>query len=318
MKTIQRNVLITSISNKVPIIKSIHKATKKIRKKIIVIGADSNSESIGKYFVDKFWVMPKIEELNLLELIKFCKDNSIYWIIPTRDGELSYFAKYKSKLELEDIHVMISGQKSISIGLDKLKFFKTLRNLDFPVIPTYNSLDNLNYERFVVKDRYGSGSNNIGLNLINEEAIQFASKLASPIFQPYIEGIEYSVDLYVSKEQKTKGVILRKRNIIALGESQVTETERDISIELIFSDLAEKLKLYGHVMFQFIKDNNNQIHIIECNCRFGGASNISLDVGLDSFYWFFLESTGEKINQIKFIRSYSEKKMIKYISELII
>ena len=56
----------------------------------------------------------------------------------------------------------------------------------------------------------------------------------------------------------------------------------------------EKNKITGHSVTQVIKKDNN-FYIIECNTRFGGASTLSYTLGLESFYWFFLECSNKKI-----------------------
>ena len=90
------NVLITSISKKVPLIKSVVKSVSKINKSIKVFGGDSNNLCIGKYFVDEFREMSKIDELPVEALINFCKEKKIGLIIPSRDGELEYFSSVKN------------------------------------------------------------------------------------------------------------------------------------------------------------------------------------------------------------------------------
>ena len=42
-------------------------------------------------------------------------------------------------------------------------------------------------QEFVVKDRFGSGSKNLGINLNNKEAKEFSHKLENPIFQEFIQ-----------------------------------------------------------------------------------------------------------------------------------
>jgi len=312
------NILVTSISKKVPLLKSLKEANKKLGSTGKIIGADSNDESIGKFFVDKFWKMPKLEDISIRQIIDFCKKNKISCIIPTRDGELAFFAKNKQELRDNNIYVMISDAKSVNNCLDKLKFFKISRKIGFPTIQTTTEIDDLNCEKFVVKEQFGAGSRNIGLGLTKEEASLHAKKLQNPVFQPFIEGKEYSTDLYVSKDGKTHGVVTRTRDLIVNGESQITHTLREPLIESVCSKLAEKLGLYGHVVVQVLKDNHNEIHIIECNNRFGGASSLSEKVGLDSFYWFLIETLGEDLSQYQFYRSEIEKKQIRYPKDFVL
>ncbi|MNL47781.1 carbamoyl phosphate synthase-like protein [compost metagenome] len=84
------------------------------------------------------------------------------------------------------------------------------------------------------------------------------------------------------------------------------------------ADFAEKLGLYGHVLFQVIIDNEGKYNFIECNSRFGGASRLSIECGLDSFYWFLLESEGKDLTQYPFVRAAQDKRLIRYAEDLIL
>src|SRR5690606_35294715 len=113
-------VLISSVSKKVPIIRREEAAIRKYGQQMEAIGADSDEACIGQHFVDRFWPMPKLDQLSIEELAAYCKDNRIRAIIPTRDGELSWFAKYRDQLEAQGISVLISSPEAVRICVDKL------------------------------------------------------------------------------------------------------------------------------------------------------------------------------------------------------
>ncbi|MFC3886641.1 ATP-grasp domain-containing protein [Bacillus songklensis] len=312
------NILITSISKKVPLIKAVRKASMKLGNTSKIFGADLNPNCIGKFFVDSFWQMPSIHEIGINELISYCVNNNIKAIIPTRDGELPFFSDYKEELFNHKINVLISHKEIIEVCLDKLLFYSKLLELNCPVITTVENIDQLNCNYFVVKERFGAGSKYIGLKLTREEALKKSKEMKKPIFQPYIEGEEYSIDVYITQSKQTKGVIVRKRVLVENGESQITSTVRNHNVELIFSKVAEDLGLYGHAVFQAIVDRHGTIHIIECNSRFGGASTLSIAAGLDSFYWFLMESSGFNIDNYEFKRSIHEKTQVRYAEDMVI
>jgi carbamoyl-phosphate synthase large subunit len=49
--------------------------------------------------------------------------------------------------------------------------------------------------------------------------------------------------------------------------------------------------LAGHAVVQLI-DDGEQMHVIECNPRVGGASTLSMMVGLPTISWFLSEASG--------------------------
>ncbi len=312
------NILITSISKKVPLIKAVKKAVLKCYKKGKVIGGDCSDNIVGRYFVDDFWLMPPIEKLDIESLINYCQQNNVKAIIPTRDGELSFFAAKAHILQENGISIMISSYSTVQRCLDKLLFFEVLNDFNYPVIPTVTNINELvDCKSYIVKERYGAGSKNIALNYSGPDTVRYASLLESPIFQPFIDGREISVDLYVGKDGICKGIIARDRELVVNGESQITRTIRDEKLGSMCAEVAEKLEIYGHAVFQVLIDKQQNYHIIECNNRFGGASSLSLAAGLDSFYWFLLESNGYTVGPELFVRSPGEKTQVRYAEDLI-
>ncbi len=312
------NVFITSIAQKIPLINAVKNASRKAGNTGIVIGGDMNSECIGQYFVDQFYQMPSLNNLDVESFISYCKSNNIKAIIPTRDGDLKFFTNHKSILNENDISVMISGEAAIDICIDKLKFYQELQSMGYPVIQTAESINEIQSDKIVVKERYGAGSKKIGVGVSKVEAIDVQQNLSDPIFQPYIEGKEFSIDVYVDKTGKSKGAVVRSRDIIVDGESQISTTLKNTELEKLCIAMSEKIGLYGHSVWQVIVDQNGHYYIIECNSRFGGASTLSIESGLDSFFWFLLESSGTDISEYPFIRSTKEKRQIRYKSDMII
>jgi len=313
------NILITSISKKISLLKLVKKANERLGNLGKVIGADSDNNCIGRYFVDSFWEIPPYEEISIKEIISYCMNNNISCIIPTSDGELSFYAKYKNEFLEKGIHILVSDYKKILICLDKMEFYKRLENLKFPVIKTSSNIDDINEEYFVIKERYANfGIQSNQLKITKQEVNVLSQKFDNPIFQPFVEGEEFSIDIYVDKKFKAKGGIIRTRENIVNGESQITKSIENKKLENMCLSLVEKLELYGHTVMQVIIDNKGDFNIIECNNRFGGASSLSQELGLDTFYWFLLEVNDINLNEYPFIRSKNQKRQIRYPENLIL
>ncbi len=124
--------------------------------------------------------------------------------------------------------------------------------------------------------------------------------------------------MHISLTEKIKGMILRSRDLVIDGESQITTTFKDEIIKDKLEKIVEKLHLYGHVVLQAIISSDNELKIIECNPRFGGASTVSIKAGLDSFYWFYLESMGTNLNSVHFIQESSSIKQVRVKEDMYI
>lgn len=312
------HVLVTSISKKVPLLKAVRRAMAALGFPGTLHGGDVDARCIGKHFVDRFWEMPRLQELPIEAFAAYCREHNIRAVIPTRDGELAYFAEHRALLAAQGIQVMVSESETVRLCLDKLEFARKLQESGLPAIATYLTLPSSGATSFVVKERYGAGAERIGLKLAAEEALSHAIGLEAPIFQPYIEGQEYSIDCYVDRRSEVKGLVARTRDTVVGGESQVTTTVRHEALESICREAAQRLGLYGHAVFQAIVDAEGTCHLIECNCRFGGASRLSLEAGLDTFYWFLLEASGVSLDTYPFVRSAQEKMLVRHAEDLIV
>jgi carbamoyl-phosphate synthase large subunit len=260
--------------------------------------------------------MPKTNDDNFEEIAIYCKTQGINCVLPTRDGELEFWARYAKKFKSLGIHIIISAIDGIELTLDKFRFSNDCLSLGIPAIKSFLDISNkINGDPWVVKERFGAGSRSMGLNLTKDDALRHAENLTCPIFQPYIEGNEISVDAYLTMEGLVKGLSLRYRETVVDGESQVTRTFTNSALEEKFKKILECLKLSGPVVMQVLIDKDEDIHIIECNARFGGASTAGIAVGVDSIYWALLEAKGIPLDDYPFCRSKNDIRQVRIKSD---
>lgn len=312
------HVLVTSASKKVPLVRAVQDAARKLHSNIQVIAGDLNENALTRYIADGFWKMPRSVDTEIDAIIVGCKERNIRTIIPTRDGELLFWAQSQTCFAEQEIDVVVSPVASVQICLDKLAFAQFGEIYGLPFIPTSTHLDEIEWERYVVKERYGAGARKIGLNLDRQSAVEHSAMLENPIYQPYIAGREISIDAWLDRSHQVKGLVLRSRDQIIDGESQVTTTFRDAQIEVLVKEILQTLKLTGPVVLQALIDAKNNLYIIECNSRFGGASTLSIAAGLDIFYWSLLESYGVDISVYPFARVPNEVRQIRVPSDIYI
>jgi carbamoyl-phosphate synthase large subunit len=97
------------------------------------------------------------------------------------------------------------------------------------------------------------------------------------------------------------------------GESQITSSIKNKKIESLCLKAAALLGITGHAVFQLLSDAEGQLHVIECNPRFGGASTLSVAMGLHSFEWFMLESLKKPLPP--FVRSKKERRQVRFSAD---
>ncbi|MDA4848646.1 NAD-dependent epimerase/dehydratase family protein [Hoeflea poritis] len=284
-----RNVLITSASRKAPLVRAMKQAAARISADARVIAGDMDPDAPARHAADGFWQMPRLDSVSPGELIEACRKHEIGTVLPTRDGELLFWAKARDAFAEAGIDIIVSPPQSVERCLDKLAFTQFGAEAGLPFIPASTDTDSLAATRFVVKERFGAGSLGIGLDLDREEALSHAARLAAPIFQPFVAGPEISIDAWMDNAHRPRGLILRRRDRVVGGESQTTTTFRDPEIEEKARQVLGALQLRGPVVLQAIVTDDGELNVIECNARFGGASTASIAAGLDSLYWSLAE-----------------------------
>jgi carbamoyl-phosphate synthase large subunit len=285
----EQAVLVTSAGAKISQLEAVRAAMRRSGLGGPLWAADANPTARARYFADRFWEMPSLDALPVEVLAEFCQRNHIGALIPTRDGELEFFSGNSDKLRSRGIRVMVPPAAAVSICADKLRFADWAISRNHPVIPASDRPLESFGEHLVIKERLGAGSRGVKLNVPRKDIAEAIVGSVAPMFQPYVQGIEFSVDTYLTERGDVKACVSRTRDVVVGGESKVTTLHRDADIEAVVSALVRDIGSTYHSVVQVLRDAGRRLWIIECNCRFGGASTLAIAAGIDSFGWFFAE-----------------------------
>ena len=303
------NVLVTSAAAKVPLVRALKTAARRLDASMKVVAGDMDAQALTAFVADDFWQMPTTRPENADALIEGCQARGIRTVLPTRDGELAFWAGQADRFAAAGIAVIVSPLASVEKCLDKLAFARFGEENALPFIPA--SMAPEGNGPFVVKERFGAGSKSIGLGLDRAAALAHGATLEAPIYQPLITGQEISVDAWLARDHSLKGMVMRRRDRVVNGESQVTTTFRDAALEAQIAPVLQALKLRGPVVLQAMVDEAGRVHVIECNSRFGGASTTAIAAGLDVFYWSLLQAQGQDPALFPFHRIKGELRQIR-------
>lgn len=309
-------VLVSSASRKIPLVRAMQTAARRINRFARVVAGDISADALSAQVADEFWLMPPTRDDMLEVIIEGCRARNINVVLPTRDGELQFWSRHAERLAVHGIAVIVSSVSALTNCIDKYAFANFGISEELPVIPTTTNIDSLESTRYVVKERFGAGARQIGIDLDREQAIAHAKNLDHPIFQPYVTGLEFSVDAWVDKYHQVKGLVLRSRDSVVNGESQITTTFTNAGLNTLAKQVIEKLKLRGPVVLQAIYGNDGLMHVIECNARFGGASTTGISAGVDSLFWSLLEARGMDVENYQFIRAIGEIRQVRVPSDI--
>ncbi len=276
------NILITSASRKVSLVKAFKSALKKEGGGKVIAG-DSSPFSAAFFGADAYCILPKISEKSFLKkFIAICKKNRISLVVPTRDEELPVYARYFQNLKENGITVMVASEKTIEICADKEKFFNFCAKNNFchPKFYKNNEAGDLNFPLFV-NDRFGSGGKS-AFKVDNQKELKLRiGAIRHPVISEFISAKEYTVDLFADFNGRIISIVPRERTRVFCGESFVGITCKNKKIIDESKRLAEKLGLVGHNTIQSFFDGKKVI-FIEVNPRFGGGASLGIAAGADT------------------------------------
>jgi carbamoyl-phosphate synthase large subunit len=278
------NVLITSASRKVGLVKAFQNALR-LEGGGVVIAVDIDPFSAALYHSDIAFIVPKsTDERFIPTILKLCKKEKIDVVIPTRDEDLLLFAENKDSFNTIGTKVMVSDPNAIRICNDKHTFIQFCQKNNFLVPKTFSTYEiKQGYFTFplFVRDRFGKGSKKAFKVKDKTELDFILHQVEQPVIQEYYEGTEYTIDLFADFNGTIISVVPRERISVFGGESFVGRTYKNNFLINEGSKLAEKLHLIGHNTIQCFFDNDETV-FIEVNPRYGGGANLSFAAGANT------------------------------------
>lgn len=299
------STLVPSLSAKAHVPRAVREGMRALNIDGAVWGGDVDPSAVARLEVDDFWVMPRLDEVEGAALAAAAAERSIDLLIPTRDGELEFFATHRAAFDAAGVFIPIGSVESVALANDKLAFANALGEAGLPAIATASTAEALGADRLVVKERFGAGSTTMGLDLDPVAANAHAETLSDAVFQPFVSGAEYSVDLYVERSGSCLGSLVRERLRVVHGESQITTVVDRPDIGALAEAVADTVGIRGHAIVQIL-DDGDQLHVLECNSRVGGASSGSWLNGLRTVDAMLLEAAGESPSRLTPRRSGTE------------
>lgn len=276
--TARPNILIASAAAKIPLVRAFQAALGRCG---LVIAADSDPACAAGGAADAFICVKRTDDPGALEqMLDLCDSLKLGLIVPTRDGELPFFAEHRAKFEAAGTRVLVPSPESVHACQDKALFTRTLERYGYPAIPILDpAAPDLPFPLFA-RPRTGAGGK--GARRI-EGRPDLASLTEDDLLHPFIEAPEITIDLLMDLEGgRPVQAVARERVLVVGGESKVTRViEAEDAVKLAMR-LGGALGLVGHNTVQAFLHPDQGPLLIEINPRFGGASVLSIAAGLAS------------------------------------
>lgn len=286
-------------------VKAFKKAREKEQVESKIICVDMSDTAPALYFGDVFYIVPPVSSPDYIDtIVRICEKEDVKMIIPTIDTELKVISMNKKLFEQKGIIPLISDINVVNICNDKLKTYQFFIQNNFNTPKTYRDASEIESLKFpyIIKPRYGSSSINT-FKAVSEEELNFFKKyVPDSIIQEFIEGEEYSIDIFCDFNATPIYITPRKRLAVRSGEISKGITVRNSYLINECERLVEILKPVGGLTVQVIKKvtensncSNDEYYFIEINARFGGGCPISFSAGADATCALYKLLKGERV-----------------------
>ena len=274
-----KNILITSAGRRVSLVKHFQETLKKFNHRGKVFTTDMNPMlSSACHVSDGFFKVPAATDTQYISLLKrYCIEHDISLVVPTIDTELPILASAKEEFAKEGIVLSISSVEICERFQLKntTEMFFVEHGFDTP--RSIEDLDNCMYPIFAKRN---NSSSSIGAQTVYRlETAKELSREGDYVFQEYIEGTEYTVDVFIDRKGDVISVVPRQRLDVRAGEVSKAKTFKDAMIIDAVKEVCGKLDgAKGTITIQLFK-TEDRIIFIEINPRFGGGYPLSYLAG---------------------------------------
>jgi len=295
-------------------------------KRIRIVAVDAQEYAVGLYKADKKYIVLKVEDPAYFDvLLEICDRENIDILFPSFDQLILEYSKNRELFERRGIKVIVNDIETIEIASNKLLLYKKLKEL-IPIAETLTyeeiDLESNNLFPMIMKPIRASGSANVYKINSKDELLKYASlfqeKINEFIFQEYLDGPEYTVDMLCDFDGRPLAIVPRKRLEIKAGVTYKGVTVKNQEIDTIGKKLSEYLKFKGPICFQVgTLTKSGEIKLFEINPRICGTMIFTKNAGVNMPLLAVKLAMGEKVESME-LRYKEGIVMLRYWDEMYI
>ena len=239
-----------------------------------VVGADASRTAYGHLYLDESAVVPRGDEPGFLDAVAdLVTAHDIDAILAGPEAELLALAGATAQFDALGATVLCPDAETVERCADKRQTHAAFVDAGVPVPDLYDR-DAVEFP-CIVKPRSGGGSTGVNIARSERELDVYTADLEEPIFQAYVEGPEYTVDVLSGTDGRPLSVVPRRRHGVESGKSVTGETVAREDIIEHCETISRELGLFGPSCIQCL-DGPDGLRFIEVNTRFGGGAILSV------------------------------------------
>ena len=276
-----------------------------------IVATDSSYLSPGFFMCEVNEVIPEADNQSFIDrLNEIVEKYGVNLLLPTSGFDIYPYSEFRDQLIKRGAFPVVSDMDSLVTCKDKMLTYERLKsNFDLP----FTTIDPTEISSFPVmaKPRYGKGSRDI-MRLDNTDDIGYVtSKMKDLIFQEFLPGTEYTIDVLSDLDKKAILAVPRIRIQTKAGISTKGRILKNRRIEEECKQIADFIGIRGPCCIQMKEDANGIIKLVEINPRMGGGTIFTALAGAN-FPMMLIDMVEHKqvkmpeVNEITVIRYYEE------------
>ncbi|MBQ8228071.1 MAG: ATP-grasp domain-containing protein [Clostridia bacterium] len=290
-------ILFTGVGRRVELVQAFRQAAFCIGINLKIFGTDITKTAPALSHCDYFHVVCNMKDKEYIpQLADICEKDRIDLIVPTIDTDLQILSE--SIDAFKHTRVLISSPDKIAVCRDKNKTAAFFEACGCKAPKTVNdwTLYDGSFPCFI-KPKDGSSSINAFKAESREELSVYAHQMSDYVIQPFIDGVEYTVDAFCDFEGNPIYIIPRVRLKVRAGEVLKTQIDLDKKIVEESRRIIKEFKPVGPITIQLIRQKNTgEDYFIEINPRYGGGAPLSMKAGARSAEALLKLLLGEKMD----------------------
>ena len=291
------------------------KSLKMVRFDGKIIGTDSDSLAPGAFMADIFSIMPEAKEESLFidKLFELVKTHRITVLMPSSGFDIYPYSKYRKQLQELGAYAVVSDRDALEICRDKMRTYQEL-SPRFKVPFTTTEPEKIQSFPVIAKPRSGKGSRDV-IMIEDESDLQYVrSKYHDMIFQQYLPGVEYTIDVLSDLNKEPLFAVSRIRLQTKDGISTKGKIVRNQKMEEDCMNIAKSIGIRGPCCIQMKETEDGEPQLVEVNARLGGGTIFTTLAGANIPALILDLVEGKKIS----IPKISEVTIIRYFEEIVV
>ncbi len=261
-----------------------------------VVLADCADDFAGRHLADGHALIPRVEAPELVDAIfDLASSLDAKLIVPVFDLELPKLAAERERFERAGMHLAVGPPAAVEICRDKLALARLAERLGLAVAPIWSAEAALEAgaESFPLFGRPRDGRGSIDACPIPSPAAlkDYLERVPDPILQDFVDGPEVTVDVIADRGGRFLAACPRWRQMVKAGQSYKGLTFHDPELQTACRLLVEELGLAGPSCIQCFR-LRDRILFTEVNPRFGAATILTIDAGMNGPLYLLEEALG--------------------------